>query len=190
MSRRALAAVVVVLALAGAGVVFAGGIDFGDAFNAPADERTATGATTASEVTSGAARQTTAADSATESTDETDETPTTTMTNSEYAFEIESIESCGNTCRDVTARLTNSGGETREDVTVTTAMLADGEVLWSGNETVGTLEPGESHVSTERIEVGFSGGLQISANDGYVAIVAVVESADGTSRFAERRKVT
>lgn len=180
MSRRALAAVVVVLAVAGAGVAFAGGVDFGDALDAPADEQT----------TTDAASPTTAADPATAPNDETDQTPTTTMTNSEYAFEIETIETCGNTCRDVTARLTNSGGETREDVTVTTAMLADGEVLWSGNETVGTLEPGESHVSTERVEVGFSGGLQISANDGYVTIVTVVESADGTSRFAERRKVT
>ncbi len=106
-----------------------------------------------------------------------------------YAFTIETIEKCGSTCRDVTARLTNSGGETRREVRVTTKMYAGDDLLWSGNETVGTLDAGESHVSTRRVKVGFSGGLAIKSNDGYVTIVTVIDSASGTTRFSERRKV-
>ncbi|UPV76152.1 hypothetical protein M0R89_08875 [Halorussus limi] len=181
MSRRALVAVVALVGVLGAGVLFAGGTDLGGEPDTGAGDATATDAT--------ASTTTPVADTAGESGDTNGETATTSMTSSEYAFTIENIEKCGSTCRDVTARLTNSGGETRENVRVTTAMLADGEVLWSGNESVGILEPGESHVSTERVDVGFAGGMQISANDGYVTIVTVVRSESGTTRFAERRKV-
>ncbi len=185
MSRRAVVVVVVLVGVVGAGVLFAGGADLGGD-DAGAGDSTATQSPTPAQ--SATDTPTPATDAADESDRENDATATTTMS-SEYAFTIESIEECGSTCRDVTARLTNSGDEPREEVRVATAMLVDGEVLWSGNESVGTLEPGESHVSTERVNVGFTGGMQISANDGYVTIVTVVHSASGETRFAERRKV-
>ena len=68
-------------------------------------------------------------------------------------------------------------------------VYADGDLLWSGNETVGTLDSGETHRSTKRVDVGFSGGMAIRANDGYVTIVTTVESEEETTRFSERRKV-
>ena len=186
MSRRAVVVVIALVGVLGAGVLFAAGADLGGDTDAGAGDSTATPSpTTARPATD---TTTPATDAGDESSDRHDATATTTMS-SEYAFTIESIEECGSTCRDVTARLTNSGDETREEVRVATAMLADGEVLWSGNESVGTLAPGESHVSTERVNVGFTGGMQISANDGYVTIVTVVHSASGKTRFAERRKV-
>ncbi|UPW02249.1 hypothetical protein M0R88_09190 [Halorussus gelatinilyticus] len=187
MSRRALVAVVALVGVLGAGVLFAGGTDLGGESGIGAGDATATETATTARSATGTTAP--AADDAGESGGGNDATATTSMTSSEYAFTIENIEKCGSTCRDVTARLTNSGGETRENVRVTTAMLADGEVLWSGNESVGTLTPGESHVSTERVDVGFAGGMQISANDGYVTIVTVVRSESGKTRFAERRKV-
>jgi hypothetical protein len=184
VNRRALVAVVVFLGVAGAGVLFVGGSDLGGDFGG-SDATDAPSATVSSQTTVAES----ASDTVRETNEQNDETPPTTTTDSEYAFTIERVENCGNTCRDVTARLTNSGGEPRENVRVATTVLADGEMLWSGNETVGTLASGQSHVSTERVEVGFSGGLQLRANDGYVTIVTEVRSENGTTRFSERRKV-
>jgi len=133
-------------------------------------------------------------DSEEESADDSDEsTPTVTSTTddspSSYDFTIENIEECGSTCRDVTAVLANTGDETRRNVRVTTKVYADGDLLWSGNETVGTLDPEAAHTSTKRVNVGFAGGMKIQDNDGYVTIVTVIRSDDGTVRFSERRKV-
>ena len=114
---------------------------------------------------------------------------TTASADGGYEFAIERVEPCGNFCRNVTAALTNAGGDARRNVTVTTRVYADDEVLWTGTETVGRLDAGETRVSTKRVDVGFSGGLKIRANDGWVTIVTLVESASGSTRFEERRKV-
>ncbi|WP_435180318.1 hypothetical protein [Halorussus sp. AFM4] len=171
-------AVVVLLSVAAGGALFADGGVLGEPSDAPADE-----ATTAT--TTGNAGSPTRDDTS----DGSAENGTATPAGPRYAFAIESVESCGSTCQDVTARLDNTGRAVREDVRVATRVYADGDLLWSGNETVGRLGPDESHTSTRRVDVGFSGGLAISANGGYVTIVTVVRSEDGTARFAERRKV-
>ena len=106
-----------------------------------------------------------------------------------YAFTIASVEKCGSTCRDVTATLENTGSETRRNVRVTTKVYADDDLLWTGNESVGTLDPSASHTTTKRVEVGMAGGMKIKSNDGYVTIVTVVRSESGTTTFSERRKV-
>lgn len=177
MNRGVVVAVVTVVALVGGGVLFVNGSTPGE---------------TPSSATNGATTSTMAeptdSEASTESGDGV-ERPTETATSSGYGFVIENIEKCGNTCRDVTAKLTNDGPEARRNVRVTTKMFADDTLLWSGNETIGTLDSGESHVSTKRVDVGFSGGMAISANDGYVTIVTIVESAGGTTQFSERRKV-
>lgn len=133
-------------------------------------------------------------DSTVGATDDPDESPptetaTTDNSPSGYDFTIEHIEECGSTCRNVTAVLANTGNETRRNVRATTEVYADGDLLWSGNETVGALDPGEAHTSTKRVNVGFAGGMKIQNDDGYVTIVTVVRTDDGTTRFSERRKV-
>lgn len=175
MNRGAVVAVVAVAAVVGGGVLFVN-----DSLPSETPKSGADGATTTT---------TEPTDSETESSGATTDTTTESATRSGYEFVIENIEKCGTTCRDVTARLTNDGAEARQDVRVTTKMYADGDLLWSGNETVGTLDSGESHHSTKRVDVGFSGGMAIRSNDGYVTIVTIVESASGTTRFSERRKV-
>ncbi|NHN61168.1 MULTISPECIES: hypothetical protein [Halorussus] len=177
MNRGAVVAVVLLFSLAAGGVLLAGDDGLGGTPDAPAGDST----TTTTTGSGGSPTDTASGDSASDAT--------ATPSDSGYAFTIQSIEDCGSTCRDVTARLDNSGGAVREEVEVTTKMYADDDLLWAGNETVGRLGPGESHTSTRRVDVGFSGGLAISANDGYVTIVTVVRSEGGTARFSERRKV-
>ncbi len=173
---------VAAVALVGGGVLFVSGGP-GQTPGSAGD-----GATTATTVeeTNG---KTTHADGSGSSGGASDETTKVSTPSPGYKFTIENIEKCGNTCRDVTARLTNAGGEERRSVRVTTKMYAGDSLIWSGNETVGTLDAGESHVSTRRVKVGFSGGMAISANDGYVTIVTIIGSESGTTRFSERRKV-
>ncbi|WP_137283953.1 hypothetical protein [Halorussus salinisoli] len=183
MNRRVLVAVVVLLGLLG-GALLVNGPDPGETLDAPVGDATTT-ETTDTEPTSSATQTESTGGDAGETTMES----TTTTSDSNYAFSILSVEKCGDTCRDVTARLTNTEATARENVDVTTKMYADDELLWSGNETVGTLAAGENHTSTKRVDVGFSGGLAINANDGYATIVTVVESDSGTERFSERRKV-
>lgn len=181
MTRHALVAVAVALAVVAGGLWFVGGSlpggTPGEVDATPAPDSTLTSDTAETEAG-------TAVESGTGDAGGTGE-----PTGSDYTFSIERIERCGGTCRDVTARLSNAGRETRRNVSVVTKVLADGDLLWSGNESVGTLAPGESHTSTRRVEVGFAGGLKIRANDGYVAIVTVVRSDAGTARFEDRRKV-
>ena len=106
-----------------------------------------------------------------------------------YRFTIDSIEECGTTCREVTATLTNTGEERRTGVVVTTKLITDGDVIWEGDQDVGTLEPDESFTETRAVDVGFTGGYKINQNDGYVTIRTVVKSDQGTVTFEERRKV-
>lgn len=106
-----------------------------------------------------------------------------------YGFTIDRIEGCGTTCREVTATLTNTGNETRSDVRVNTKLLADGDELWEGDQTVGDMESGEAFTETRTVDVGYWGGVQIQRNDGYVTIRTTVTSEQGTVTFEERRKV-
>jgi hypothetical protein len=177
VSRRTLVAVVALLAVVAGGLlVLDGGLPGGTPGVSESTTTTAGTGPGADGTTSGAATGTTGGSGI-------------DAGGSDYAFAIERIEPCGNVCRNVTARLTNEAETAREDVRVTTRMVVDGDVIWSGNESVGTLAPGESHTSTRRVDVGFTGGLKISANDGYVTIVTVVRSEDGVARFENRRKV-
>lgn len=113
----------------------------------------------------------------------------TAETGEEWSFTIDSIESCGNTCRDVAATLENTGNTTRTGVTVTTKVYADGELLWEGTEDAGTLGSGESDTATRRVDVGYTGGLAIESNDGYVTIRTMVSYDGGRTVFEDRKQV-
>lgn len=178
MSGRLLVASVVLLALAGTGVLVAADRPGDAVAEFGSDDATTTSVEGVDD--GGDGTTTTASGSSGGTPADRD---------SDYALAIQHIASCGNACREVTAALTNEGSETRRNVTATTEVYADGDLLWSGDESVGTLAAGESHTSTKRVQVGYAGGVKIRANDGYVTIVTVVLSDSGVTEFSERRKV-
>ncbi|UIP00778.1 hypothetical protein Hbl1158_05310 [Halobaculum sp. CBA1158] len=111
-----------------------------------------------------------------------------------YTFAIQSIDECGQTCRDVTVRLDNNRDQTAEDVSVFTQIYAgnstdSGDRVWQGNEDVGSMEPQGSVTRTSRVELSYSEGYQVQQEDGWITIVTTVESADVTITFRERRQV-
>lgn len=119
---------------------------------------------------------------------------TTTATDTPpFTFVIENIEECGQTCRDVTSTVTNRQDATAEDVTVHTRIYAgngtDGDQVWQGSEDVGTLDAGESHTATKRVELSYSDGFKIEQNDGWITVQTAVETADRTVTFTEQRQV-
>jgi len=107
----------------------------------------------------------------------------------EDALDVERVESCESTCRDVTVTLENTGTRTARDVDARTEILVEDDVIWTGNERVGELPAGESYTTTRRVDVGFADALAIRGNDGYVTIRTTVESANATTELTERRKV-
>lgn len=184
MNRTVLAvAGVVVLAAVGAGALFVGGpFGSGDAPGPIGGDGAAT--TTAADGSDDGS-----GDGSSGSDGGDSSKGTTSSSSAPYRFDIVNIEKCGDTCRDVTAKLTNTGQATRQNVRVTTKVYAADDLLWTGNETVGTLEPDESFTSTKRVKLSYWEAMKVKNNDGYVTIVTVVRSDGGTVRFEERRKV-
>lgn len=121
---------------------------------------------------------------------------TTAATSTEtppFGFAIDSIEECGQTCRDVTSTLTNQQDTTAENVTVYTRIFVgqgtDGDRIWRGQEEASTLPAGESYTATKRVELSLSEGLQIENNDGWITVQTTVETEDRTVTFTDERQV-
>ena len=111
-----------------------------------------------------------------------------------FSFGIDSIEECGQTCRDVTATLNNNQDTAASDVTVYTRIYAGNSTasndrIWSGTEAVGSMEAGGSYTSMNRVELSLAEGQQVRSNDGWITIVTTVESADTTVTFKDNRDV-
>lgn len=110
-----------------------------------------------------------------------------------FAFTVDAIEECGQTCRDVTSTLTNQQNSTAEAVTVSTRIYAgndtDGDVVWEGSEDVGTLEAGESYSTTRRVDLSFRDAYAIQRADGRITVRTTVETTDRTVTFTDRRTV-
>ncbi|MFC6942078.1 hypothetical protein ACFQE8_19215 [Salinirubellus sp. GCM10025818] len=111
-----------------------------------------------------------------------------------YGFDVLRTENCGNTCRDVTVRLTNNRDATANDVVVTTRIYAGNSTgedarVWEGRRDVGTLEPEGSTTATERVSLSYFEALSIKQKGGWITIVTTVESEGITRRFEERRQV-
>jgi hypothetical protein len=110
-----------------------------------------------------------------------------------FGFTIDTIEQCGRTCRDVTSTLTNQQDTTAENVTLHTRIFAgqgtDGDVIWRGNEDVGTLGPGESYTETRRVELSYADALKVDNNDGWITVQTTVVTADQTVTFTDERQV-
>lgn len=106
-----------------------------------------------------------------------------------FAVVVESVDECGRTCRDVTASLTNDGGNPRSNVTATTQIVAGEETVWEGSQEIGTLGPDETATRTARVEIGLVDAARIERNDGVVTIVTVVRWDGGSATYRERRTV-
>lgn len=106
-----------------------------------------------------------------------------------FSIDIRNIQQCGETCRKVTVRVRNNGGNPRENVTVTTNIYAGEDVVWDGAESPGTLAADEAVTRTKRIDVGLVGGAKIERNDGMITVETVVRWDDGSATFRERRDV-
>ncbi len=71
---------------------------------------------------------------------------TTPTEMSPFSFTIDNIEECGQTCRDVTATLSNNQDDPATNVTVFTRVYAgkdntaQEDLVWEGKEEVGTVE--------------------------------------------------
>lgn len=112
-----------------------------------------------------------------------------------FRFEIEQIERCGRTCRDVTATLVNGQDETASDLVVETAIYAgndtnEGDRVWKGSERVGSLSADAEHRSTRRVDLGWGGGLAVKRADGWITVETTVETADRSVTLERQRDVT
>jgi hypothetical protein len=137
--------------------------------------------------------QTATATPSTETATDGNGTTATATPRPPFGFAIENIENCGQTCRDVTSTLRNQQDTTAEGITVYTRIFAgqgtDGDVVWQGNESVGTLGAGESYTTTRQVELSFSEALKIQNDDGWITVQTTVETADQTVTFSDERQV-
>lgn len=111
-----------------------------------------------------------------------------------FEMEIESVESCGQTCRDVTATLVNNQNRRATGVTVYTQIYAgedtEGDVMWEGTQEVGSLGPGAEETDTKRVELGYMDAMAVQRNDGRITIQLTVETDRRTITFLEHRDVS
>ncbi len=120
---------------------------------------------------------------------------TTSVAGHEQAFSmsIDDVQECGETCRDVTTTLTNQQSSTATDVTVYTRIFAgngtDGDVIWSGEQPVGSLEPSESVTATKRVELSLTDAYAVREADGWITIQTTIQSETETMTVTQHRDV-
>ncbi|MFW6321209.1 MAG: hypothetical protein ACOC0Z_05110 [Halohasta sp.] len=123
---------------------------------------------------------------------ETDNDGTTTE-ESPFTFTVDEIDDCGETCRDVTATVENTQDEPAESVTASTRIFAGEnsteDLLWEDTEEIGALAAGESHTTTERVELSWSEAYAVEQNGGWITIVTTIESDEETITVRENRQV-
>lgn len=184
MQRRTIVvgAVAALLVVAGVAAAFGGG--FLGTSDAPSDE--------SSEVSSFPTETATpSGGSASDGGSDANSTPEPAPA---FAFAVERIERCGQTCRDVTSSVTNDGTEAATGVTVYSRIFvgnstAEEDLAWQGKEPVGSLDAGETHTATKRVELSYSEALAVKSAGGWVTVQTTVQSDEKTVTFTERRKV-
>lgn len=112
-----------------------------------------------------------------------------------FTFEIDNIEECGETCRDVTATLYNNQQQAASNVSVYTRIYAGNSTaeedrIWTGDEQIGDMEAGGSDTRTQRVELSTREGFAVQQNDGWITILTTVDSEETTITFENRRNVT
>ena len=179
--RRALAVVAVALALGLAGC--AGGGTTPTVADTPTGTETPTATQTATPTVTEAETATpTATPTATEA-----ETPTPTGSLSLDAS-IESVTECGQTCRDVTYTVTETGGSAVTNLRADITVMSGGETVWEGTDTVGDVAAGGTRERTERVELDQGAALTVAGNDGQVTIIVEFTAAEGATTATFERQ--
>lgn len=111
-----------------------------------------------------------------------------------FGVTIVDVSECGDTCRDVTVRVTNRLNETTEGVGITSKIYAgkrsdDGDKLWEGSKDLGTIAGGSSTTVTSRVELGLMDAATVKNNDGWITVRTTVTSGDVTAEFVEEKQV-
>lgn len=195
--KRPLLAVVAVLVLVGAGVgaafvtgfgPFPGGSDSDDQSTEAFPTQTTTTPSSGDGGDTGGSSDGTSGDGS--ASDSTESTPTPP-----FAVTIDSIEQCGQTCRDVTSTLTNQQETDATGVTVYSRIFvgnstASDDEVWRGNQQVGDLAAGESFTATRRVKLSYSEAFAVQQADGWITIQTTIQTDQQTLTYTERRDVT
>jgi hypothetical protein len=113
-----------------------------------------------------------------------------------FTFAIDTVEECGQTCRDVTATVTNEQNQTATGVTVFTRIYAgenttaSDDQVWEGSVDIGRLEAGASQTSTRRVELSLLEARQIDQADGWITIQTTVQSDETMVTFVNSEQVS
>lgn len=107
-----------------------------------------------------------------------------------FAFVIQNISECGNTCRIVNASIVNQQDTTATGVSVRSEIYTGGDKIWQGSSDVGSLESGESYSDTKRVELSYGEAYKVQQNDGEILIKTYVVTDDATYVFKDRRNVS
>lgn len=105
-----------------------------------------------------------------------------------FSFGVKKIEKCGETCREVTASITNNQNAS-QDVTVRSVIYTDGEKIWEGKSDLGTLASGETRTDTKTVKLSYMDAYKVKQNDGKILVKTYVVTEDATYVFKERRDV-
>ncbi|GAB7094239.1 hypothetical protein JCM30237_13910 [Halolamina litorea] len=116
-------------------------------------------------------------------------TATATPQPDPFAFVIQNISECGNTCRVVNASIVNQQSTAAEEVTVRSEIYTGGDKIWQGSSDVGVLESGERYTDTKRVELSYGEAYKVQQNDGEITIKTYVETAEATYVFTDTRNV-
>jgi hypothetical protein len=198
--RRAALVATLVLVLLGAGVAFAfttgvgplpGGSDAGDQSNDPFPTQTAAPSDDATGSSSGSSG---GESGGTDGGDASSGDQTRTASPEPFAFTIDRIEECGQTCRDVTSTVTNRQSEAASGVTVYSRIYVGNstdsdDVVWRGSEEIGDLAAGESYTATKRVQLSFSEAFAVQQADGWITVQTTIETDQQTLTYTERRDV-
>jgi hypothetical protein len=108
----------------------------------------------------------------------------------QFTFTITAIDECGSRCRDVTARLENTG-DAVSDVSLESTLYAGGagdDAVWSDTQRVGDLDAESSTTVTSRISVGYLDGAKLCGAD-RATMVTTVQSTDHEQTFTTHPEV-
>lgn len=106
-----------------------------------------------------------------------------------FLFRVDQIESCGQTCRDVTATVTSQQNTTVSNVEVVTQIYAKQDKLWEGSQTFDRIGSGASKTRTARVKLGYFDAYKVKRNGGYITVKTTVTWDGGQESFSQRRKV-
>ncbi|ELZ94105.1 hypothetical protein C440_10808 [Haloferax mucosum ATCC BAA-1512] len=194
MKRRSAVAVAIVVLVVVLGVAFGtglapgfgSGVEDGDASSSDFPTQTPTPTQMSSPTPSEEAERGTPTEDTSTPDEESADPP--------FVFEIDSIETCGQTCRDVTSTLTNQQDERAADTTVYSRIFVGNstdtdDVIWQGKEEVGGLPAGDSYTTTRRVELSLTEAFAVQQADGWITIQTTIETDEQTLTYAERRDV-